>query len=109
MTAWLTPSPLQPSVRPEPTGVRPRDGFSPNRPQHEAGTRIEPPPSVACAAGTTPAATRAAAPPEEPPALRSRFQGLRVAPYRLDSVVTVSPNSGVVEVAKTISPAARRR
>lgn len=44
-----------------------RDGLKPNRPQHDAGIRIEPPPSDACASGTMPAATAAAAPPLEPP------------------------------------------
>jgi len=42
-------------------------GFIPNRPQQEAGIRIEPPPSLALAIGTIPAATAAEAPPEEPP------------------------------------------
>ncbi len=49
--------------------VRPREGLSPNRPQQDAGTRIDPPPSVACAIGTTRAATSAAAPPDDPPGL----------------------------------------
>ena len=35
--------------------TRPRDGFRPKRPQHDAGMRIEPPPSVAWAIGTRPA------------------------------------------------------
>ena len=48
---------------------RPREGLSPTRPQHEAGIRIDPPPSLAWAIGTTPAATNAAEPPEEPPVL----------------------------------------
>ena len=57
--------------------IRPRLGFSPTRPQAEAGIRIEPPPSEAWAIGTTPAATAAAAPPLEPPALRRRSHGVR--------------------------------
>ena len=60
--------------------MRPRDGFSPNTPQHAAGIRIDPPPSLACATGKTPEATAAAAPPDEPPAMRVRSQGLRVWP-----------------------------
>ena len=47
--------------------MAPRVGFSPTRPQQAAGTRIEPPASVAWAIATIPAATAAAAPPEEPP------------------------------------------
>ena len=47
--------------------TRPRDGLSPTSPQHAAGMRIEPPPSLACAAATMPAATAAAEPPLEPP------------------------------------------
>jgi hypothetical protein len=41
--------------------------------------RIEPPPSLALPIGTIPADTAAAAPADEVPAVRSRFQGLRVA------------------------------
>src|SRR5712691_3480901 len=48
---------------------RPRDAFSPKRPQCEAGMRIEPPPSVPWASGKTPAATHAAEPPLDPPGL----------------------------------------
>ncbi len=61
-------------------GRRPRDGLSPTSPQHDAGIRIDPPPSLACAIGTTPAATIAAEPPLEPPAERPVSHGLRVAP-----------------------------
>ena len=56
--------------------IRPRVGLSPNSPQHEAGIRIEPPPSEPWATGTSPAATAAAAPPEEPPAIRVRSHGV---------------------------------
>ncbi len=75
--------------------IRPRVGFKPNRPQHEAGMRMEPPPSVAWAAGTMPAATAAAAPPDEPPVVQPRSHGLRDGPNNRGSVVAVSPNSGV--------------
>jgi hypothetical protein len=87
-------------------GTRPRLGLSPNTPQWLAGMRIEPPPSLAWATGTMPAATAAAEPPDEPPALWAGFQGLRVAPCRRDSVVAVWPNSGEVNLAKMLSPAA---
>jgi len=74
--------------------TRPRDGFSPKTPQHEAGMRIEPPPSLAWAAGTIPAATAAAEPPDEPPAICARFHGLRVGPKRAGSVVQVGQAIG---------------
>jgi hypothetical protein len=99
--------PLQPSPASGPIGVRPRVGFRPNSPQHEAGIRIEPPPSLALAAGTMPAATALLAPPDDPPELCSRFQGLRVGPNRRDSVVAVSPNSGEAVLPKTTRPAWR--
>ena len=54
----------------------PRDGFSPTRPQHAAGMRIDPPPSDACAMGTMPDATAAAAPPLDPPAIRVVSHGV---------------------------------
>jgi hypothetical protein len=80
-----------------------RDG----RAAAQAGTRIEPPPSLAWAAGTIPAATATAAPPEEPPAERDRCQGFRVAPKRADSVVVVMPSSGVAVLPKMTRPARR--
>ena len=46
-----------------PTETRPRAGLSPTSPQHAAGIRIEPPPSLPCARATNPAATAAAEPP----------------------------------------------
>src|SRR5512142_3016973 len=91
VTAWCTDAPAQPS----PSGAndtRPRDGFMPNRPQQEAGMRIEPPPSLAWAAGTIPAATAAEAPPDEPPDVRARSQGLRQEPSSSDSVTGQRPN-----------------
>src|ERR1700722_2913160 len=78
-TCWVL-MPFQPSPRSGPTGTRPRVGFKPKRPQHEAGMRIEPPPSLACAAGNIPAATAAAAPPDDPREVRVRSQVLRVGP-----------------------------
>jgi hypothetical protein len=60
-----------------PPEIRPRDGFSPNRPQTLDGIRIEPPPSLPWAAGARPADTAAAAPPLDPPADRLRSQGVR--------------------------------
>ena len=86
---------------------RPRLGLRPTSPQHGAGIRIEPPPSLACAIGTTPAASSAADPPLEPPADRPVSQGLRVAPNRLDSVLAVRPNSGSAVLAMGVTPSRR--
>src|SRR5260370_32728961 len=71
--------------------------------------RTEPPPSVPIANGPRPAATAAPAPPDEPPGVRSRFQGLRVTPFKGVSVTPLWPNSEDVLCAKTIAPASRRR
>ena len=81
----------------------------PNRPQHAAGMRIDPPPSLAWAAGTMPAATAAAAPPDDPPALCSGFQGLWVWPKSADSELVVMPNSGEWVLPKITSPARLKR
>ena len=90
-------------------GTRPREGLRPNSPQAEAGIRIEPPPSLAAAHGTMPAATAAAAPPEEPPGVWSVFHGLRAGPNRCGSVTPLAPNSGVLVLPKTTSPASSQR
>ena len=65
---------------------RPKLGFSPTTPDHDAGMRTDPPMSVPSASGTQPDATAAPEPPEEPPGERSVFHGLRVTPHRRDSV-----------------------
>ena len=78
-------------------------------PQHAAGRRIEPPPSVPSASGPWPVATAAAAPPDEPPAVRARSHGLRVAPKSGLSVSGLWPNSGVVVLPTRMAPASRRR
>ena len=85
--------------------MRARVGLSPNRPQHAAGTRIEPPASLPCAIGTMPAATAAAAPPLDPPAVRPVSQGLRVGPKRRGSVVGPTASSGVLVLPMNTSPA----
>ena len=85
----ITPSldaPNQTSPAAGPSDARPREGFSPNRPQQAAGIRIDPPPSLPAAIGTIPAATAAAAPPLEPPGVRLKSQGLLVRPKRAESV-----------------------
>ena len=85
--------------------VNPLLGFSPNKPQHDAGIRIDPPPSVAWATGEIPEATAAAAPPLEPPVEKLRFHGFLVIPFATGSVVSVKPNSGVLVRPKMLSPA----
>lgn len=104
-------TPLVP--RPSPWTVsavtRPRVGLSPTRPVHEAGTRIDPPPSAACAMGAIPAATATAAPPEEPPGERVVSHGLRVAPNASLSVKLMAPNSEVVVLPSSTKPASTNR
>ena len=89
--------------------MRPRVGFSPTRPQHEAGIRIEPPPSLPWASGSIPDATAAAAPPLEPPGVRFVSQGLRTGPKRRDSDTGRIPNSGMLVLPTITKPASRSR
>src|SRR4029077_14734677 len=89
--------------------MRLRWGLRPTRPQHAAGMRVEPPPSLACAIGTMPAATAVAEPPDEPPDVRAGSQGLRVAPNRFVFVHGRIPHSGSVVEPTTMNPAARSR
>src|SRR5438105_1974110 len=78
-------------------------------PQNEAGTRIDPAPSVPTAIGPRPAATAAAAPPLEPPGVCPRLHGLRALPVRMESPVAFQPKSGAVVLPNTMAPAARTR
>ena len=105
--SYDVPNPASPVSGPQ--GVRPRLGFSPTRPQQDAGMRSEPAPSLPCASGTAPAATRAAAPPLDPPTPCSRFQGLRVGPCLTDSVEKLIAISGTVVTPSVASPAALNR
>src|SRR4051795_12452733 len=75
-----------------PMGVSPRPGFRPTRPQHAAGMRVDPPPSLAPAHGMIPAATAAADPPEDPPGVWLRFHGLRAGPQATGSLIAFAPN-----------------
>lgn len=92
-----------------PPGTAPRDGLRPTNPQAAAGTRIDPPASVAWASGTIPAATAAALPPDEPPALKVRSNGLRHRGPAAGSLDRDRPNSGTVVAPKGRNPAARNR
>src|SRR4029079_9627098 len=89
--------------------TRPRAGLIPNRPQHDAGILIDPPPSLPCAAGASPAATAVAAPPLDPPGVRLLSHGLRQGPSSSDSVTAVIPSSGVFVLPSTTKPASFRR
>jgi hypothetical protein len=86
-----------------------RDGLCPNRPQHDAGIRIDPPPSPPDAIGTNPVATLAPEPPLDPPAVRSSIQGLRVAPCRSVSTTGRRPSSDVAVLATGTTPASSQR
>ncbi len=97
------------SSRTGPSVIRPWVGFSPTSPQHDAGMRIEPPPSLAWAIGTSPAATAAADPPLEPPGVRVRSHGLCVGPQASGSVVGSEPSSGLFVRPAVTRPAALNR
>ena len=56
-----------------------------------------------------PVAMAAALPPDEPPAVWSRFQGLRVGPNSGFSVSGFQPSSGVFVLPTTTHPAATSR
>ncbi len=60
--------------------TRPRWVFNPTSPHAAAGSRIEPPPSVAEPAAANPAATATADPPLDPPGESFVFHGFRVTP-----------------------------
>ena len=85
--------------------IRPREGLSPTSPQWEAGTRVDPAPSLASTKGTMRDASAAAAPPLEPPGVRSRFQGLLVRPKSAGSVARHQPNSGALLRPSSTNPA----
>ena len=80
----------------------------PTSPQHAAGMRTLPMPSLPWATGTIPAATAAADPPLEPPGVRARSQGLRVMPCT-ESVAPKTHSSGTRVSPTTTPPAARIR
>src|SRR5262249_52710742 len=88
---------------------RPREGLSPTTPQHAAGIRIDPPPSLPCARHPSPAASALPAPPLEPPAVCSRFHGLRAGGHNPPSVLGRAPHSGVVGFPRRMPPVLRIR
>ena len=91
-----------------PADTRPRAGFSPTRPQHAAGIRIEPPPSFPCAIGTMPAAPRR---PHRRWSRRAAIERPRVRgrPEPPGSVVGRIPFSGMFVLPTITDPAARSR
>src|SRR5690606_4240615 len=84
-------------------------GFSPTRPVHDAGTRIDPPPSPASAIGAIPALTAMPDPLDDPPGVWAGFHGLRDVPRASLSVKGSVPNSEVVVFPRVTKPASRRR
>ena len=84
--------------------IRPRDGLSPTTPQHEAGARIDPPPSLASAIGIMRDATAETAPPLEPPAVTAVFHGFSVGPYMRGSVAIHHPCSGTLVRPRIFRP-----
>ena len=89
--------------------LRARVGLRPTSPQHAAGARIDPKPSVAWAIGSMRAPTAAAAPPLEPPEMRVRSHGFFVGPWSTGSHVSDRPSSHVLVRPKITSPAALSR
>ena len=81
----------------------------PKTPAHDAGMRIEPPPSVPTCSGPSPAAAAAEAPPLEPPGVRSRFHGFRVIPKTRLWVAPIQPKVGVFVLPSMMPPAAFNR
>ena len=84
-------------------------GFNPTNPQKAEGSRMEPPKSVPSPRGDIPEAMAEASPPLEPPAVCSRFHGLRVSPNTRLPVSHHRANSGMLVFPSRIPPAPRSR
>src|SRR5690606_19387976 len=104
-----TPSVARPSASTMRFVTRPRVGLSPTRPLHDAGTRIDPPPSPASAIGAIPAPTAMPDPLDDPPGVWAGFHGLRDVPSVSFSVKGSVPNSEVVVFPRGTKPASRSR
>jgi hypothetical protein len=91
------------------SGMRPRVGLSTLIPQHWAGWRSDPSPSLPRPSGLMPVARAAASPALEAPAVRDRSQGLIVGPYSSLSVCQRSAKVGRLVRPIGIAPAALRR
>ena len=90
-------------------GTSPRVVLRPTSPFHAAGSRVEPPPSLACAIGTMPLATAAPEPPLLPAGERVRSHGLFVGPQLNGWVVGTLPISGRLVLPIVTKPADRKR
>ena len=90
-------------------GMRPRVGLSTQMPQHWAGQRRDPSPSLPTPNGVMPVASAAASPPLEAPGVRDLSQGLMVAPH--SSLTQCQRTAMVARLVWPIgiAPAARRR
>ena len=84
-------------------------GFSPTRPQREAGWRTDPPVSVPIDQGASPPATAAAEPPEEPPGTRPASHGFTTSPNAEFSFEEPIANSSMFVLPSIGAPAAARR
>ena len=101
-TPW-TDIPYQ-SLPPTRPGIVPGVAFRVESPQHAAGIRSDPMPSLPCANGTIPAATAAADPPEDPPGVCPGRIGLSTASPG-SVVVPHVQNCGFTVVPTAIAPA----
>ena len=86
--------------------TRPKVGFRPTMPQHDAGQRIEPPVSVPGASGDHSRCERGPEPPLEPPGTRVGSCGFRHQPKCGFWVVVPQANSCVASLATVTAPAA---
>ncbi len=78
-------------------------------PVKAAGSRIEPPVSVAVATGARRAATAAAEPPEEPPGTAAASHGLSTLPNALFSLLEPIANSSQLSLPRHTMPACASR
>jgi hypothetical protein len=90
-------------------GMRPSVGFSTLIPQHWAGQRSEPSPSLPSPNGLIPVASAAASPPLDAPGVRDRSHGFTVAPHSSLSVCQRRVKLGQLVRPIGIAPAARIR
>src|SRR3954463_9027997 len=78
-------------------------------PHHDAGMRIDPPPSVPSANVSNPSATAAEHPPDEPPVFRLVSKGLRLGPKSGLSHTPRKPMTGLLPLPTRIAPACSAR
>src|SRR5512132_4547891 len=104
-----TPLVARPSTSTATLVTKPRVGFRPTRPLHDAGMRIDPAPSPPWAIGAIAAATATPAPLDDPPGVRSGFHGFREMPNVSLSVKGTAPNSDVVVLPSRTKPASTNR